>query len=52
MQVVIFTGDTPWQLENSINAWLNNHRDYDVVDINYAGKGFAGSVYSAMIVYR
>lgn len=52
MQVVIFTGDTTWKLENLINTWLNNHRDYDVVDINYAGKGYAGSEYSAMIVYR
>lgn len=52
MRVVILTGDYPSALERSINEWLDNHRDYEVMDVNYSGKGFAGGVYSAMIVYR
>ncbi len=52
LQVVILTGDSPYALENSINIWLDNHRAYEVAGINYAGKGFAGGVYSAMIAYR
>lgn len=39
MKVKIITSDSVWDLENKINAFLNNINDSQIVDIKYQGVG-------------
>ena len=53
MQVIIFKEEYATWLESEMNEWLQEHKDYSIMNIQYSAVPRSGCVYyTAMVVYK
>ncbi len=53
MKIKMFSEEYPSWLESTINEWLQEHKDYSIMNIQYSAVPRSGCVYyTAMVVYK
>ena len=53
MKVIIFKEEYENWLESEMNEWLQEHKDYSIMNIQYSAVPRSGCVYyTAMVVYK